>query len=265
MPYELYAIKYAEHARSARANFIGGDIHDGPMPMDYFVWLIRNGKRSILVDTGFTRETAVRRGRRFLQCPADTLRALGTAPEQITDVIITHLHYDHAGNFSLFPRATFHVQDLEMQFATGRHMRHEPLREAYEVEDVVTLVREVYNGRVQFHNGLSLLVPGIGLHLIGGHTMGLQAVTVETRRGVVVLASDASHYYANMESERPFPIVYNVGDMAEGWNRLEALAESRQHIVPGHDPAVLRLYPSPSSALKGVVATLDASPNSTTS
>lgn len=260
MTYGLYAIKYAEHARTARANFIGGDPHDGPMPMDYFVWLIRDAKRSILVDTGFTRDTAARRGRRFLRCPSDTLRALGVEPDAITDVVVTHLHYDHAGNFGLFPSATFHVQDLEMQFATGRHMCHAPLREAYEAEDVIAVVREVYRGRVQFHNGTSQLFPGIGLHLIGGHTMGLQAVSVETQRGVVVLASDASHYYANMESERPFPIVYNVGDMVEGWKRLSALAETPEHIVPGHDPEVLRIYPSAGSAFDGIVAALDAPP-----
>lgn len=260
MTYGLYAIKYAEHARTARANFIGGDPHDGPMPMDYFVWLIRDGKRSILVDTGFTREMAARRGRRYLRCPSETLRALGVAAEDVTDVIVTHLHYDHAGNFALFPNATLHVQDLEVQFATGRHMCHAPLREAYEVEDVVALVREVYRGRVQFHSGESRLAPGIGLHLIGGHTQGLQAVTVETRRGVVVLASDASHYYANMDSERPFPIVYHVGDMVEGWKRLRALAETPEHIIPGHDPEVLQRYPSPGDAYLGIVAALDAAP-----
>jgi hypothetical protein len=72
-----------------------------------------------------------------------------------------------------------------------------------------------------------------------------------------VLASDASHFYANMEQVRPFPIVYNVADMVEGYARLRALADSPGHIIPGHDPLVLERYPAPSSALQGIVARLD--------
>jgi glyoxylase-like metal-dependent hydrolase (beta-lactamase superfamily II) len=87
--------------------------------------------------------------------------------------------------------------------------------------------------------------------------MGLQIVRVATRRGWVVLASDASHYYANMEQSRPFPIVYNVGDMVEGWHRAQALADSAAHVIPGHDPLVLERYPAPAKALEGIVARLD--------
>jgi glyoxylase-like metal-dependent hydrolase (beta-lactamase superfamily II) len=87
--------------------------------------------------------------------------------------------------------------------------------------------------------------------------MGLQVVRVATRRGWVVLASDASHYYANMEQSRPFPIVYNVGDMVEGWRKARALAESGEHVIPGHDPLVLARYPAPAPALQGLVARLD--------
>ena len=87
--------------------------------------------------------------------------------------------------------------------------------------------------------------------------MGLQVVRVATRRGWVVLASDASHYYANMQQARPFPIVYNVGDMVEGWRRARGLADSDQHVIPGHDPLVLERYPAPSGALQGTVARLD--------
>ncbi|HSU63188.1 MAG TPA: N-acyl homoserine lactonase family protein, partial [Burkholderiales bacterium] len=176
---------------------------------------------------------------------------------QVKDVVITHLHYDHVGNFELFPAATLHLQDLEMQYATGRHMREERYRGAFEVEDVAGVVRRVYAGRVQFHDGDAELFPGISLHLIGGHTMGLQVVRVSTRRGWVVLASDASHFYANMEQSRPFPIVWSVADMVGGYRRLRALADSSAHIIPGHDPLVLERYPAPSSALQRIVVRLD--------
>ena len=255
--YEIYAIKYAHHERTASQNFLGGDPHDGPMPLDYFVWLVRGEGRDLLVDTGFNAAAAARRQRQLLRPVEQALSLMGVEPGAVRDVVITHLHYDHVGNFDLFPRATFHLQDLEMQFATGRCMCHEPMRHAFDVEDVVGMVRTVYAGRVRFHAGDAQLAPGISLHLIGGHTMGLQVVRVATRRGHVVLASDASHYYANMGEGRPFPIVYNVADMMEGWGKLLALADSSAHVIPGHDPLVLERYPAPSKELQGIVVRLD--------
>jgi glyoxylase-like metal-dependent hydrolase (beta-lactamase superfamily II) len=255
--YEVYAIKYAHHARRASENFIGGDPHDGPMPLDYFVWLIRGDGREIVVDTGFSAPMAAKRAREHLRCPTEGLGLLNVDTKKIKDVVITHLHYDHVGNFDLFPEATFHLQDLEMHYATGRHMAQPVFSGAYEVEEVVGMVRRAYAGRVRFHDGDADLAPGVSLHLIGGHTMGLQVVRVATRRGWLVLASDASHFYANMEQVRPFPIVYSVADMVEGYDRLRALADSREHIIPGHDPLVLERYPAPSKALQGIVARLD--------
>jgi glyoxylase-like metal-dependent hydrolase (beta-lactamase superfamily II) len=255
--YEVYAIKYAHHARRAAENFIGGDPHDGPMPLDYFVWLIRGEGREIVVDTGFSATMAAKRQRDHIRCPTEGLKLLNIESKNIRDVVVTHLHYDHIGNFDLFPAATFHLQDLEMNYATGRHMGKPVFSGAYEVEDVVGMVRRVYAGRVRFHDGDAEIAPGVSLHLIGGHTMGLQVVRVATRRGWVVIASDASHFYANMEQVRPFPIVYSVADMVQGYDRLRALAESPGHVIPGHDPLVLERYPAPSGQLEGIVARLD--------
>ena len=255
--YEVFAIKYAHHARTAKENFLGGDPHDGPMPMDYFVWLVRGAGREIVVDTGFNAAVAAKRGRRVTRPVEDGLRLMGVDAAAVRDVVITHLHYDHVGNFDLFAQATFHLQDLEMQYATGRCMTVEAMRHAYEVEDVVGMVRRVYAGRVRFHDGDGEVAPGVTLHHVGGHTMGLQIVRVATRRGHVVLASDASHYYANMEQARPFPIVYNVGDMVEGWRKAQALAASPAHVIPGHDPLVMQRYPAPEDALQGIAVRLD--------
>jgi glyoxylase-like metal-dependent hydrolase (beta-lactamase superfamily II) len=255
--YEVYAVKYAHHARNASENFIGGDPHDGPMPLDYFVWLVRGGGRVLVVDTGFSAATAARRSRNHLRCPTEGLRMLGVDASTVTDVVITHLHYDHVGNFDLFPAASFHLQDDELSYATGRHMRHPVFSGAFDVEDVVGMVRNAYRGRVHFHDGDAELFPGISLHLIGGHTKGLQVVRVATRRGWLVLASDASHFYANMEQVRPFPIVYSVSDMVEGYRRLRELADSAAHIIPGHDPLVLSRYPAPNADLEGIIARLD--------
>jgi glyoxylase-like metal-dependent hydrolase (beta-lactamase superfamily II) len=255
--YEVYALKYAHHERRASENFIGGDAHDGPMPLDYFVWLIRGGGREIVVDTGFSAAMARKRGRQHLRCPAQALALLGVDAARVRDVVITHLHYDHAGNFELFPAATLHLQELEMRYATGRYMCSECFRGAFEAEDVAGMVRRVFDGRVRFHDGDGEIAPGVSLHLVGGHTMGLQVVRVATRSGTLVLASDASHFYANMQESRPFPIVWSVADMIDGYARMRTLAGADGRIIPGHDPLVLARFPAPSASLEGVAARLD--------
>lgn len=260
-PFDLFAIRYAHHAkRSDAENFIGGDLHEAGSPLDYFVWVAQRSDRVFVVDTGFGEEAARQRQRQLLRKPADGVKALGIDPAAVEDVVITHLHYDHAGTLDAFPKARFHIQDREMAFATGRCMCHPAMRHAFAVEDITTLVRHLYAGRVAFHDGDEELAAGFSVHRIGGHTAGIQCVRVLTRRGHVVLASDTSHLYANMEQGRPFPIVYNVAEMLEGHKRLHQLAASPQHIVPGHDPLVMRRYRAPGSALEGVAVRLDAEP-----
>jgi len=117
-------------------------------------------------------------------------------------------------------------------------------------------VKRVYAGRVRFHDGESEIAPGVSVHLVGGHTMGLQVVRVATRRGNVVIASDASHFYANMEQERPFPIVWSIPDMIAGYAACRSLAQSPGHIIPGHDPLVLERYPA-AAGMEGIAARLD--------
>jgi glyoxylase-like metal-dependent hydrolase (beta-lactamase superfamily II) len=259
--WQIYAIRYAHHPdRPASENFIGGDPHDGPMPLDYFVWAVVGDERSFIVDTGFDEAMSRRRKRQFLRSPGEGLKLIGIEPERVSDVIITHMHYDHAGNHEMFPRAAYHVQDREMQYCTGRCMCHPVLRMPFERDDVAAMVTRLFEGRVQFHDGTDELTSGVSVHRIGGHTMGLQIVRVRTRRGWVVLASDASHLYANMEEGRPFPIVHNVADMVEGYDTLRRLASSRDHIVPGHDPLVLRRYPAAKPGLEDIVVRLDADP-----
>src|SRR5690606_22042477 len=116
--YEVYAIRYATVARRSVENFIGGDPHESGARMDYFVWLARNRSRTFVVDTGFNEAAARKRRRDFLRSPVEGLRLLGVDAAQARDVIITHLHYDHVGNFDLFPNARFHLQDAELAFAT---------------------------------------------------------------------------------------------------------------------------------------------------
>ena len=258
--YEIFAIKYAYLMRRSSDNFVGGDPHDTEMPLNYYVWVVRNAARTVVVDTGFNVEMARKRGRQIIHSVAEGLKTIGVTPESIDDVVITHLHYDHAGNLPLFNRARFHLQDREMAFATGRCMCHGMMRHGYEADDVVQMVRYVFDERVEFHDSARELAPGIELHHIGGHTKGLQAVRVNTTRGWVVLASDASHFYAHFEQDRAFPILHNLEDMLEGYKTLRRLATSPQHIIPGHDPLVISRYPVAHSGLEDWVVRLDLPP-----
>jgi glyoxylase-like metal-dependent hydrolase (beta-lactamase superfamily II) len=255
--YEVYALKYAERDAMRCDNFVGGDPHDAPMPMDYFIWVIRNGERLVLVDTGFDEPMAAKRGRRLLRKPKDALRLIGVDADDVRTIVITHLHNDHVGTFFDFPKATFHLQDREVAYVTGRHMTHERLRRPYEPDHVCGVIEMVYRDRVVFHDGDAEIAPAVSVHHIGGHTAGLQAVRVHTRRGWVVLASDASHYYEHVERRTCFPTTYHLGEVLEGYDKMLRLADSLAHIVPGHDPQVLTRYPAAARDLEGIVARLD--------
>ncbi|MDB5841309.1 MAG: fold hydrolase [Herminiimonas sp.] len=252
--YEVYAIRYATVARKRAENFMVHDPHEGPMPLDYFVWVIRGAGRTIVVDTGFNRQAAVERKREFLRCPIESLRHLGIEPAQVSDVILTHLHYDHAGNIKLLPNAIMHLQESELQYATGKYMKYDLMRHAYAVDDVVDIVRGVYDKRVAFYEGDADMAPGIRLIHVGGHTKGLQSVRVHTARGWMVLASDAAHFYENIDHESPYPIVFHVGDMLEGYDRLLKLADSKDLLIPGHDPLVFQNYPRYGDPDNGIVS-----------
>jgi glyoxylase-like metal-dependent hydrolase (beta-lactamase superfamily II) len=216
--------------------------------------------RVFLVDTGFTAETAAHRKRTFLRCPIESLRHLDIDPDAVTDVILTHLHYDHVGNFHKLPHARFHLQERELTFATGRYVRYPYFGHGFEEEDIVGVVRLNFKRRLELYEGDVELAPGLTLHFAPGHTAGLQVVRVHTQRGHVVLASDASHFYENIRTNRPFIAVVDIGAMLDAFRKIERLADSSRHIIPGHDPLVMHQYPAPSPALQDIVVRLDVNP-----
>lgn len=260
-PFELFALNYAHHGgRSIADNVIGGDIHETGSDLAYFIWVARRSDRLFVIDTGFGPEAANTRGRTLFETASQRLKRIGIDAAKVDDVILTHLHYDHAGGLNDFANARFHLQDREASYATGRCMCHDYLRHPFDVEDVVSYVRHLYAGRISFHDPVSELAPGLTLHRVGGHSAGLQVVRVFTKRGWVVVASDASHLYANMEGGKPFPAVYNVGELLEGYKTIYRLAESPDHVIPGHDPLVMKLYPQVSDDLNGIAVRLDVPP-----
>ena len=264
VPYEVYAIRYARHERTARANFIGGDEHDGPMPLDYFVWLVRGDAGTFVVDTGFDAPVAAARQRQLTTPVGDGLAALGVDPAQRQDVIVTHMHYDHAGNHALFPRARYHLQDDEMAFCTGRCMTHAALRHAYAAEDVGEMVRKVFDGRVAFHAGGVELAPGLsacitsadirkGFKPCGFGRGGAGSCWPPTQRTSTPTWTRAGRSRSCTMSPR----CSKATERCASWPCLDDL------VIPGHDPLVLRRFPARLFPdLAGHIARLDADPMS---
>ena len=182
--WEVHAVKYADrNARQRRDSFVFDDNHDAPHAMDYFMWLLRRDGQIILVDTGYDDAEAASRGRPIRLDPRTALSPLGITPEDVTSVIVTHLHYDHAGGLHLFPNATLHLQTAEMAFATGPCMCHDVLRAPFTAGHICEAIRRLYSGQVVFHDGDAQVAPGVTVHKIGGHSRGLQAVRVLTAAG----------------------------------------------------------------------------------
>ena len=256
--YEILALKYAGLAARRRfESFIAADDHDSPHPIDYFIWVIRNAKHTIVVDTGFDAAEGAKRGRKVDRAPAAALEQIGISAGNVEQVVVTHLHYDHAGTLDAFPKARFHLQEAEMAYATGPCMCHNFLRYPFTVEQVCDMVKNVYSGRVAFHDGDAEVAPGVTVHKVGGHSRGLQCVRVATATGPVVLASDSAHYYENFEKGKVFPITIDIADVLDGYIRLQKLAGSPRRVVPGHDPLVLKRYPALNSQTEGIVHRLD--------
>ena len=144
-----------------------------------------------------------------------------------------------------------------MAFATGRQMKHKAFRYGNYVEYVVDFVRALYDDRIEFTNGEAEITPGITVHRVGGHTQGMQIVRVWTRQGWMVLASDAVHFLENLQTPNPYPAVFHVGEMLEGFKTIQHLADTPELIIPGHDPVIMERCPAASNDLTGIVARLD--------
>ena len=242
--YRVFAVRYGRRDVVPAWEAFHKEHAPPPHGMDYFVWALVNGQRSIVVDTGFGEAEGSRRGRAFLRSPADGLARIGVDAAQVEQVVLTHFHYDHIGGTAQFPRATFWVQEDEMRFYTGPHATRPAFRTSIHLPDVLALVTLNYEGRLRFADGDAQVAPGVWVHKASGHTAGMQIVSVMTERGRAVLTSDASHYYANMDEGNSFNTFVDLAGVYRGYDRIRALADAPELIVAGHDPLVLqRLKP----------------------
>jgi hypothetical protein len=260
--YEVFAVRYGSiPTRTRRENFIGLDPHEAaPMPLDFYVWVIRNEARTIVVDTGFEHEEAARRGRRLERLPREGLAMLGVDTGAVEDVIITHMHNDHAGTLDDFPNARFHLQEAEMGYVTGACMCHEALRAPYSVEHVCAMVRT------------DLFRPG-----------GLQGRRRRDRARChrpharrpfqghpVRQGRDRARPRRPRLRHRPFlrepgaePPLPHHPRRREDAPRLRPPARpgtQPRAYRPGHDPLVLQRYPAVDACLDGIACRLDLAP-----
>jgi glyoxylase-like metal-dependent hydrolase (beta-lactamase superfamily II) len=235
--YEVYALKYGERDTTACQFFYRETSHD-PVTLHYFVWLILGGPHPVLVDVGFREDDAQARGIRNYVSPAAMVDRAGVKADQVPMALITHLHYDHWAGHSLFPGAEFWIQRDEVAFWTGPFARYDAFKQSANVGALTGLVTLNYASRIRMVEGHREVLPGLAVHRVGGHTAGLQIVTVTTARGTVVLTSDASHFYRNVETRQPVQIITNLPEMLAAFETIHALAGAERLIVAGHDPQV---------------------------
>jgi glyoxylase-like metal-dependent hydrolase (beta-lactamase superfamily II) len=251
MPYEVHAVRYATLESSKSELYYRHQSYgepDGAVEMAYYFWLLRNGDETIVVDCGFDPEAGARRGRDCLCAPVEALRSLGVEPESVSSLIVTHLHYDHIGNLAAFPAASLIVPRRELEFWPGPMAARFQFASITEPGEIAEVVRAAAEGRVRQTEGSEEILDGLTAIDVGGHSPGQQVTVVKTAGADVVLASDAVHFYEELELDRPFAVVHDLEATYAAYDRLKELAQAGADVVPGHDPEVARRYPRVESA-----------------
>jgi len=254
--YEVIAVRYGTVVATRSALYLHWDAYgepDGDERLDYFFYVLRRGGDAIVLDTGFHPDAGERRGRTCLIHPRDALSGLGIDPGGVSRVILSHLHYDHAGNVDLFPHARVFVPERELSFWTSDTARHPQFSRHVEEAAIAQVISLERQGRVDRYDGSRVLAPGIRAITVAGHSPGQQVFVVETAAGPIVLASDAAHFYDELEYDRPFGIVVDLVEMYAAYETLRELRrELGADVVPGHDPRVTERYDAVPGSPPGV-------------
>ena len=244
--YEIYAIRYATLPGFPVSELVPGVGPDRKLDIAMMIWLIRGNGRNILLDSGFYHDRFFKdwHVNDFIK-PSDTLKSLGLKPEDITDVIISHMHWDHADGMDLFPNARIWIQKDELQYYAGEAWQSKDTHGGIDADDVVTLVKLNTQGRVGMVDGdAKEILPGIICYTGGRHTYASQYVGVSTAAGTVVLASDNMYLYENLEKHVPIAETLDAASNLRAQDRMKQIASSPGLIIPGHDPAVIAKFPN---------------------
>jgi glyoxylase-like metal-dependent hydrolase (beta-lactamase superfamily II) len=247
--YEVVIVRYGTR-RTVRSdvflNYAVYGIDDAPIDMDYYVWVIRNAHRTILVDTGYSVAGGAARRRIPLITPPEAWRRLGIDLDSEITVVLTHAHYDHAGNLAELPAARIIVARNEIDFWLGPIASRAQFRHSTDSADLAALAIAREQGRVVTFEGSMLIAPGVTVIEVGGHTPGQAVVLVQTETGPALLASDAVHYYDELTSDMPFTHVADLPQMYRTFDLITAMCETGEvaHLIAGHDPTTLERFPA---------------------
>lgn len=247
--YDVYAIRYGTIADFPVRGLIAGADTSRRMDIAMTVWLLRGNGRTVLVDAGFYRDKFVQRWKPvdFVK-PSDAVARVGVKPEDVTDIIVSHIHWDHADGLDLFPNARIWIQKEEYQHHVGA--TGGALDRAIDPDDAKMLATIAGKGRVHQVDGDSVqIIPGITVFTGGKHTFASQYATVSTKGGTAVIASDNVYLYENLDTHRPIAQTLDSLSNLAAQERMMRLASVPRLIVPGHDPAVFVRFATPGNGV----------------
>jgi glyoxylase-like metal-dependent hydrolase (beta-lactamase superfamily II) len=250
--YEVYALSYGVYPSFPVSALLAGADKDRKIDLQMMIWLVKGpGGRNILVDTGCYHENVVKgKGIKNLIKASEAIAKLGLSAADITDVIITHMHWDHADGMDLFPNAKIWIQKDEYVYYTGLAWQSVGKHGGIEPDDVLTLVKLNMDHKVNMVDGDNVeIIDGIRVYTGGRHTFASQYVGVRTTSGTVVIASDNMYLYENLEKHAPIAQTFDPDSNLKAQDRMKQIASRPDLIVPGHDPEVFVKFPKPGNGV----------------
>jgi len=249
--YEVYALSYGVFPDFPVSALLAGADKTRKIDLQMMVWLIKGpGGKNILVDTGCYHDSVIKgKGIKNLIKASEAVAKLGLKPEDITDVIISHMHWDHADGMDLFPNARIWIQKDEYVYYTGAAWQSDGKHGGIEPDDVLTIVRLNTEHKVNLVEGEREIIDGIKVYTGGRHTFASQYVSVRTASGTAVIASDNMYLYENLEKHAPIAQTFDADSNLKAQDRMRQIASRPDLIVPGHDPAVFVKFPQPGNGV----------------